>query len=69
MSRADKEQWGPIIDTLFKYQEVSFQKQPIYDVWSLESPTHGDAAVLNADLLKTVPPESLSCTSIFAHIQ
>ncbi|KIJ33543.1 hypothetical protein M422DRAFT_213426 [Sphaerobolus stellatus SS14] len=43
-----KEQWEPTIKHLFAFSKNAF---PIREVWSVDCPNHGDAAIVNEDLL------------------
>jgi len=44
-----KEHWEPIIDHLFSMSNPSHYK--IREAWVFDSPSHGDAGVLNQELL------------------
>lgn len=57
----DKEHWEPIIEQLFAFQRSSSGVKPIREAWAADCPTHGDSAVLNAELLKGPERECLSC--------
>ena len=47
-----KEHWKPIIHHLFEQQYASEQcPLRIQDMWALDAPNHGDAAVLNEEVL------------------
>lgn len=49
---ADKEQWEPVIAYLFdRQQKLNPGQHRIREAWAFDWPTHGDAAVLNRELL------------------
>ncbi|PPQ72245.1 hypothetical protein CVT24_002345 [Panaeolus cyanescens] len=52
---AHKEQWEPIIERLFILQQHRDRTQRIREAWSFDWQNHGDAAVLNQDILKDRP--------------
>jgi pimeloyl-ACP methyl ester carboxylesterase len=47
-----KEVWEPIIERIFA-ESTKPNGPKIRDAWAIDAPNHGDAAVLNAALLKT----------------
>ena len=46
----DKEQWEPVIKYLFSQSGSSHLR--IREAWAFDWPTHGDAAILNQELLR-----------------
>jgi hypothetical protein len=48
-----KETFEPTIERLFELQAASNNRTRIRDAWSIDSIQHGEAAVLNEELLKT----------------
>lgn len=52
MKRLDKEQWEPVIQRLFQLQETEAELHRIREAWSFDWQSHGDAAVLNYNVLK-----------------
>jgi len=46
----DKEQWEPVIEHLFSQSGPSHPR--IREAWAFDWPTHGDAAILNQELLR-----------------
>lgn len=48
-----KEQWEPTIEYLYEYiSNDASQTVKVKDVWSIDAPNHGDAAVLNEATLR-----------------
>ncbi|KAG6807346.1 hypothetical protein H0H93_001666, partial [Arthromyces matolae] len=47
-----KEQWEPTIDDFYDLLEKDDKSPKIREVWSIDAPNHGDAAVLNENVLK-----------------
>lgn len=47
-----KEVWEPVIERIFA-ENAKPKGLPIRDAWAIDAPNHGDAAALNAVLLKT----------------
>ncbi|KZT01785.1 alpha/beta-hydrolase [Laetiporus sulphureus 93-53] len=50
-----KEHWEPVIESLYRLSQRSargMHRVKIRDVWSMDCPNHGDAAVLNEHTLK-----------------
>lgn len=52
MKKLDKEQWEPVIQRLFQFQETEAEVHRIREAWSFDWQSHGDAAVLNHNVLK-----------------
>lgn len=52
---AHKEQWEPVIENLFTLQQKMDKAHRIREAWSFDWQNHGDAAVLNRQLLKERP--------------
>ncbi|KAJ7109569.1 Alpha/Beta hydrolase protein [Mycena crocata] len=48
---AHKEQWEPIIAQIFRMQQTKPLHQRVREAWSFDWQNHGDAAVLNRELL------------------
>lgn len=46
-----KEQWEPTLDVLFTLSRKPGTSFRIREVWSIDCPNHGHAAILNDDLL------------------
>jgi len=46
-----KEQWEPLIDDLLKRIEKGGQKVKIREIWTIDCPNHGEAAVVNEEAL------------------
>lgn len=47
-----KEHWEPIIHRLFEQQRAAEQcALRIQDMWAIDAPNHGDAAVMNEEVL------------------
>lgn len=65
----DKEQWEPIIEQTFQLQQGKARHQRVREAWSFDWQSHGDAAVLNRELLETNRADgvcaSLLCVSAF----
>ena len=51
----DKEQWEPVIENLFNPQQKMGKAHRIREAWSFDWQSHGDAAILNRQLLKVRP--------------
>ncbi|KAF9523081.1 Alpha/beta hydrolase fold-1 [Crepidotus variabilis] len=49
---AHKEQWEPIIHSLFVLQKDKPTKNRIREIWAFDWQSHGDSAVLNQEVLK-----------------
>lgn len=47
-----KESWEVVIKRLFELRSQSTQQSKIRDIFSIESPNHGESAVINEDALK-----------------
>ncbi|KAG5340402.1 hypothetical protein C0989_001725 [Termitomyces sp. Mn162] len=47
-----KEQWEPTIDELYALLDRKDSSTKVREVWSIDAPNHGDAAVLNEDILR-----------------
>lgn len=56
-----KEQWEPVIQRLFQVQETEAEVHRIREAWSFDWQSHGDAAVLNHNLLK----DRTKCVSVY----
>ncbi|RDB31000.1 hypothetical protein Hypma_000089 [Hypsizygus marmoreus] len=56
-----KEQWEPTIERIFQLQQSKDRRDRIREAWTLDWQSHGDAAVLNAEVLKT-RPDAVSAT-------
>lgn len=53
---SDKEQWEPVIENLFILQQKKMDRaHRIREAWSFDWQNHGDAAVLNRQLLNMRP--------------
>jgi len=50
-----KETWEPTIEHLFKLQESTTNRLRVGEVWSSDSPNHGEAAVINEEALLKRP--------------
>ncbi|KAJ7204123.1 Alpha/beta hydrolase fold-1 [Mycena pura] len=48
---AHKEQWEPIIEQVFRMQRHKPRSKCVREAWAFDWPSHGDAAVLNRELL------------------
>ncbi|KAG6864826.1 hypothetical protein C0991_006918 [Blastosporella zonata] len=48
-----KEQWEPMIDELYLLLDSTGGYLKIREIWSIDAPNHGDAGVLNENLLVT----------------
>ncbi|KAJ7869374.1 Alpha/beta hydrolase family-domain-containing protein [Mycena leptocephala] len=46
-----KEQWEPIIEQTFRMQQGKARHQRVREAWSFDWQSHGDAAILNRELL------------------
>ncbi|KAG6835533.1 hypothetical protein H0H93_000463, partial [Arthromyces matolae] len=46
-----KEQWEPTIEELYLILDNSGGSVKICDIWAIDAPNHGDAAVLNENAL------------------
>ena len=49
----DKEIWEPVIEGIFKIQGSKPKNHRIREAYSFDWQTHGDAAILNEEVLKT----------------
>ncbi|KAG6909417.1 hypothetical protein DXG01_000570 [Tephrocybe rancida] len=47
-----KEQWEPTIEELYALLAGTGGSSKVREIWSIDAPNHGDAAVLNEDVLK-----------------
>lgn len=52
---ADKEQWEPTLLHLFESQNSLPRHSQIREAWSFDWQNHGDAAILNKDILEQRP--------------
>jgi len=57
----DKEQWEPVIQHLFKSQSSKDNGYRIREAWSFDWQNHGDAAILNREVLKFRPEGVCEC--------
>ncbi|GLB40575.1 putative alpha/beta hydrolase family protein [Lyophyllum shimeji] len=48
-----KEQWEPTIERIFQLQSSKDRRDRIREAWAFDWPSHGDAAVLNEEALKS----------------
>jgi pimeloyl-ACP methyl ester carboxylesterase len=48
-----KEVWQPIIERIFATENAKPDGLGIREAWAIDAPNHGDAAALNADLLRS----------------
>jgi len=48
-----KEVWEPIIERIFATENAKSSGLPIREAWAIDAPNHGDAAALNADVLRS----------------
>lgn len=48
-----KEVWEPIIERIFTTENAKPDGLPILEAWAIDAPNHGDAAALNAHLLRS----------------
>ncbi|KAJ7728456.1 Alpha/Beta hydrolase protein [Mycena metata] len=48
---AHKEQWEPVIEQTFRTQQFKPRHQRVREAWAFDWQNHGDAALLNRDLL------------------
>ncbi|KAJ7492962.1 Alpha/beta hydrolase fold-1 [Mycena galericulata] len=46
-----KEQWEPVIEQIFRLQRSKVRNQRVREAWSFDWQNHGDAAMLNRELL------------------
>ena len=51
-----KEQWEPTIEELYNLPDIVIGKKKIREVWAIDSPNHGDAAILNEIVLEAHQP-------------
>ncbi|KAG6867691.1 hypothetical protein C0993_012326 [Termitomyces sp. T159_Od127] len=51
-----KEQWEPTIDEFYALLEGENGSPKVREVWSIDAPNHGDAAVLNENVLLAYEP-------------
>ncbi|KAG6853401.1 hypothetical protein C0991_004734 [Blastosporella zonata] len=47
-----KEQWEPTVDELYALLDGGVASPRVREIWSIDAPNHGDAAVLNEGVLK-----------------
>ena len=47
-----KEQWEPTLDDLYTLLATNSGSVKVRDMWSIDAPNHGDAAILNEKALK-----------------
>jgi hypothetical protein len=59
----DKEQWEPIIEQTFQLQQGKARHQRVREAWSFDWQSHGDAAVLNRELLENSRADGV-CASL-----
>jgi hypothetical protein len=52
---SDKETWDPVIEYLFQFQHSDPCGVSIAEVWSAESPNHGESAAINEKSLLERP--------------
>ncbi|KAJ7658282.1 Alpha/beta hydrolase fold-1 [Mycena polygramma] len=55
-----KEQWEPVIEHTFRAQHGKARHQRVREAWSFDWQSHGDAAILNRDLLASTRAEGVS---------
>ncbi|KAJ7853346.1 Alpha/beta hydrolase fold-1 [Mycena olivaceomarginata] len=55
-----KEQWEPIIEQTFQLQQGKARHQRVREAWSFDWQSHGDAAVLNRELLENSRADGVS---------
>ena len=48
-----KELWEPIIERIFATENAKPGGLRIREAWAIDAPNHGDAAALNADVLRS----------------
>lgn len=71
-----KEVWEPVIERIFVTENARPNGLRIREAWTIDAPNHGDAAALNADLLRSgaydltceSPNRRLRCTLSNANI-
>jgi hypothetical protein len=63
ISSADKEQWEPTLEQIFRQQHSKPRHHRVHDAWSFDWQNHGDAALLNRDLLETIREDGV-CMSL-----
>jgi hypothetical protein len=51
----DKEQWEPMLETLFQLRSTKPSTQQIREAWCFDRQSHGDSGVLNQDRLSSRP--------------
>lgn len=55
---ADKEQWEPVMESLYALQvqsESGAEPQAVREAWAFDWQSHGESAVLNEEALKDGP--------------
>ncbi|KAJ7257738.1 Alpha/Beta hydrolase protein [Mycena rebaudengoi] len=57
---AHKEQWEPTLEQIFRQQHSKPRHHRVHDAWSFDWQNHGDAALLNRDLLETIREDGVS---------
>ncbi|KAJ6564055.1 Alpha/Beta hydrolase protein [Mycena capillaripes] len=55
-----KEQWEPIIEQTFRMQHGKARHQCVREAWSFDWQSHGDAGVLNRELLESTRADGVS---------
>lgn len=60
-----KEHWEPAIDELYSLFDEGKEIDKIREVWSIDAPNHGDAAVLNEETLRFYLPTCMSNLPVF----
>ena len=60
-----REVWEPIIERIFATENAKSNGLHIREAWAIDAPNHGDAAVLNADLLRSGAYD-LTCELLYA---
>ncbi|KAJ7119902.1 hypothetical protein C8R43DRAFT_1090926 [Mycena crocata] len=50
---AHKEQWEPVVENIFRNQELKPSHLRVHEAWAFDRQNHGDAALLNRDLLNS----------------
>jgi hypothetical protein len=62
---ADAETWIPVIKHLYDLAEQPDSPLMICSAWVIERPNHGEAALLNKQMLAEHYPEVCACTTSF----
>jgi hypothetical protein len=63
---SDKEQWEPVIEKLYKLLQKLDKAHRIREAWSFDWQNHGDAAILNRQLLKVRAGGVCMSTTLFS---